>query len=321
MKKKDKLKEAERLEIAILLQKQYSYRDIAKVLKRSPNTISYEVKNNSVNGQYDPLKAEKKAHLRKRLSKLQWKKIEENQDLRSYVICKLKKHWNPDEISGKMKAEKKSFYVSKSTIYAWLRSNRGQYYCQYLYSKRYEKKKRSKKKTDRVMIPDRTSLDKRFLGANHRTRYGHFEKDALVSGKKGTGSLAVIQERRSRYLMIKKTQTMTPREHSEATQKMIKNLKVKSITFDNGIENKKHKDLKIPTFFCDPYSSWQKGGIENVNKMIRRYLPKGTNLSKVSVKKIKKITNLINQKPRKILGYRSALEVALEHGVLLKDET
>jgi len=94
---------------------------------------------------------------------------------------------------------------------------------------------------------------------------------------------------------------------------------VKSVSFDNGIENKNHKELGCPSFFCDPYSSWQKGGVENGNKMIRRYLPKKTILSEISQDRIDHIVSIINNKPRKILGYKTALEVARQGGVLLEN--
>lgn len=319
MKKREKLKRAERLEIAILLGKRYSRRQIAEVLSRSPNTISEEMRKNSVNGQYDPIKASDKARLRKRMSKFQWKKIEENKKLKEWIIKGLENRWNPDEISGRMKKEKQPFYASKTAIYEWLRSNRGQYYCQFLYSRRHYRKKRKKTKTKRVMIPERVAIDKRFLGANNRTRYGHWEKDAMVSGKRRGGSLAVAQERKSRLIVAGKTETMSPREHVEITRAMFSGLMVKSVSFDNGIENKNHKDLDLPTFFCEPYSSWQKGGVENGNKIIRRYFPKGTYFKNISQRKIDNVVSIINNKPRKILGYRTALEVARQGGVLLED--
>lgn len=319
MKNKGKLKRAERLEISILLHKHYSLREIAEALGRSPNTVSYEVKNNSTCGEYDPIKANAKARVRKRLSKFQWKKIEENKELKARIIQGLEKHWNPDEISGRMRKEKQPFYASKTAIYEWLRSNRGQYWCRYLYSKRYRKKKRGKNKTARVMIPERVSIDKRFLGADNRTRYGHWEKDAVVSGRNGRGSLAVAQERKSRLMVAKKTETMSPAEHAEAVKTMLGGLMVKSVSFDNGIENKNHRALRWPSFFCDSYASWQKGSVENGNKMIRRYVPKKTDLSEVSQYFLDHIVSTINNKPRKILGYRTALEVARQGGVLLEN--
>ena len=317
MKKAKKIKKAERDEIFILLQKRYSIRNIAKALGRSPNTISYELKNNSTNGIYDPGKAEGKARLSLRNRRFQWRKINKEKELKKYIVQGLKDHWNPDEISGRMKEEKKSFYTSKTAIYEWLRTARGNKYCQYLYSERYYKKKRIKK-TERVMIPDRVSIDMRSMGALNRSRYGHWEKDAVCSGKKGKGTLAVMQERKSRYIDAKKVSGFSPKLPNEAIMKMKKDKKILSLTYDNGIENKWHKKLKIPSYFCDPYSSWQKGGVENANKMIRRYLPKKTNLAKISQEYLDEIILKINNKPRKILGYRSSLEVARASGVLLE---
>lgn len=316
MRKAKKLKKAERDEIFILLGKEYSIRNIAKALGRSPNTVSYEIKNNSVNGTYDPRKADKKARVSLRNRRFQWRKINQDKELKKYIILGLKDHWNPDEISGRMKKEKKPFYTSKTAIYEWLRTARGNKYCEYLYSERYYKKKRIKK-TERIMIPDRVSIDMRSMGALNRSRYGHFEKDAICSGKNGSGSLAVLQERKSRYIDAKKVFGFSPKRHNEAIVEMQKDKKILSLTYDNGIENKYHKKLEIPSYFCDPYSSWQKGGVENANKMIRRYIPKKTNLAKISQEYLDEIILKINNKPRKILGYRSSLEVARASGVLL----
>jgi len=318
MRKAKKIKKAERDEIFILLKKKYSIRDISKALGRSPNSVSYEIKNNSTNSVYDPEKAEAKARVSLRMRRFQWQKINEDMKLKEYVINGLKQGWNPDEISGRMKREKKPFNISKTAIYEWLHSYRGQVYCQYLYSKRYYQKKRVKK-TERVMIPNRVSILKRSRGAENRTRYGHWEKDAVCSGKRVKNSLAVMQERKSRYVSARKTSGYSSLEHNQAILLMTENKKVLSLTYDNGIENREHEALGIPSFFCDPYSSWQKGGVENANKMLRRYIPKGTNLGTISERYLNHILSLINNKPRKILNYRSALEVARANGVLLEN--
>lgn len=318
MKNNTKLSRAERLEIKILLDREYSLRDIAKALKRSPNTISYEVKTNSVHGAYDPLKADRKAKTRKRNAKFQWKKIDHDSDLETYIVEKLKLGWNPDEISGRMKEDNEPFFASKTAIYEWLYTARGQRYCAYLYSKRYDRKRR-KKKTKKAMISDRISIENRPKGAKNRSRYGHFEGDTVVSKRGGTGGMSVLIDRKSRFLAVRKIASMSSRENLRKIRDMKESLGMKSITFDNGIENRKHTEIGVPTFFCDPYSSWQKGGVENVNKMLRRYFPKRTDFRDVSQREIDRVVDLINKKPRKILGYRSAYEVALEHGVLLRE--
>ena len=97
---------------------------------------------------------------------------------------------------------------------------------------------------------------------------------------------------------------------------MLAGRKALSLTRDNGIENVRHGETLIPSFFCEPYSSWQKGGIENANKLIRVFFPKGTDFRFVTQEQVNRVTKLINEKPRKILGYRSAFEVALAAGII-----
>jgi IS30 family transposase len=111
--------------------------------------------------------------------------------------------------------------------------------------------------------------------------------------------------------------SLSPSEHLKVLLSLKPSLVLKSITFDNGLENTKHTQLGVPTFFCNPYSSWEKGGVENANKMIRRYFPKGTDFVNVSVRAIRKAEDFINKKPRKILGYLTALEVAQKNSVIL----
>ena len=137
----------------------------------------------------------------------------------------------------------------------------------------------------------------------------------MVSGKLGRGALAVASERKSRLVRAQIVRSLSPTPYARTLEQMTSGDTVKTWTFDNGLENKKHQTLGVPAFFCDPYSSWQKGGVENANKMIRRYLPKGTNFAKVSQEKVDKILAIINNKPRKILGYKTALAVASAAGV------
>lgn len=315
MRKSKKLNNPERSEISILLAKGYSHRAIAKAMARSRNTISAEIKRNSVNGIYDPQKAGAKARTRLTYRRFQWRKINQNDELRMYIIRGLKKHWNPDEISGRMRKDHESFFASKTAIYEWLYSAWGQRYCPYLYSRRYRPKRRKPKKA-RVMIPARKPLTMRPLGATHRTRYGHWEGDAMVSGLRGTGCAAVGSERKSRLVRACLARSLSPAPYAKTLEQMTRDCLVNSWSFDNGIENREHESLAAPAFFCDPYSSWQKGGVENANKMIRRYLPKGTNFAKVKQSQLDWIVARINNKPRKILGYKTAREVARAAGVI-----
>lgn len=318
MTKKPKITKEERLEIAVLYEKKYRIREIARVLKRSPGSISDEIRRNLTRGTYDPQRAQAKTRLRRMDAKYQGMKIESDPVLRAYVIAGLCAHWNPDEISGRMKNDHHPVYASKTAIYEWLRTVQGQAYVPFLYSKRYWRKRR-KPKTAREMIPERVSIHERSRGADRRTRYGHWEGDTLVSGKK-TGSVAAISvayERKARLVAAQRIENLKPASHTTALMRMLADKKALSITQDNGIENRDHQELGIPAFFCDPYSSWQKGGVENANKMIRRYIPKGIDLASVSQAYLDQIVSVINNKPRRILKYRTALEVATAAGVLL----
>jgi IS30 family transposase len=328
-----KLSAAERSELQILHDKGYSNRKIAMVLGRSPNTIGEELKRNSYkvgsrtppgkHGMYDALHAKHIAYVRRKYAKYQGKKIQENDELRAFLILKLSEHWNPDEIAGYLKQSTHlGMYASKTAIYEWLRSASGQRYCPLLYSKRYNRKPRRKNNTDRVMIPGRTSIAERPLAALNRIEAGHCEYDSVVSSKRSgsTVALAVLTERSSRLVRAQLVPNLKPAPYAQTITELASGLKARTMTTDNGIENKRHADITEATgasvFFTDPYSSWQKGGVENANKMLRRYFPKGTDFSTVSQTDVVNALTRINNKPRKILGYKSSLQVAKEKGIL-----
>jgi IS30 family transposase len=323
MRKAAKLSGSERSEIQILSNKGYSGRAIAKVLGRSPNTIAAELaRNASRDGTYSATKANHKAYVRRKYARYQGKKIEEHVALRSYVIAGLQAGWNPDEISGCMKREARGFYASKTAIYGWLYSAYGQPYCRYLPSRQYRPKKRKATTTKRVMIPDRVPLGQRPLGATNRSRYGHWEGDTVVSGKRtgGKAALAVTQERVTRLVSAQLIPDLRPVSFATAVTTMLVDKKALSLTLDNGIENKRHQDITVATgtqtFFCDPYSSWQKGSVEHANKMLRRYFPKGCDLGQFDQTFVDAVCDRLNKKPRKTLGYKSALQLAEEKGII-----
>ena len=322
------LSQFERDRIEALLNSGHKQIEIANILGRDKSTISREIKLNKRKKsrewtpnkeEYDAGLANLKSYNRRRNAKYQGKKINDKSRLQRYIIKYLKKGWSPDDISGRKRLEHKPFYASKTAIYEWLYSNRAQRYCKYLYSKRYKPKKRKAKKTKKVIIPNRKGIELRPLGATNKTRYGHFESDTIVSGRK-TGSkvgLAVTYERKTKFLKIKKIRSLKPDLMNKALDKMTNNLIVKSLTMDNGIENQYYEELGIPTYFCDAYSSWQKGGVENGNKLIRRYIPKGTDIGKYSDGYVSIVEEILNNKPRKSLGYKTPLEAMEEHNLLI----
>lgn len=318
----------ERDRIQALLDNNHSQKDIAKILKRNKGTISREIKRNRrkkhrlgniIYGKYESTVANHKAYCKRYYAKYQGMNIEKNKLLKKYIVKRLKEHQNPDEISGRMKKDKELFYASKTAIYDWLYSAYGQRYCKYLYSQKYDRKRRKQKKIKKVLIKYRTGIELRPQIINSNEEYGHCEADTIVSGKK-TGSktaLAVTYQRKAKYVSIRKISSLKPMLFNRALLDIKKEQLISSSTLDNGIENQWHYKLDIPIYFCDPYSSWQKGGVENVNKMIRRYIPKGSNISQYSNKYVRMIEDIINNKPRKSLNYKTPKEVMIENNLLL----
>jgi len=321
------LSDAERSEIATNLGRGFSMRAIAKALERSPNTISLEVKNNSVDGHYNAKKAKAKSRVSRRSRRFQWRKIEQNPKLRSFIIEHLAPphDWSPRAISGYLRKQQTELpYVSTKGLYDWLYSSLGQPYCQYLCTKRYRPKKQPENKTQRVMIPDRVSITERPASVGDRSEAGDWEYDSIVSSKRSgsTAALAVAQERVTKLVRVELVLNLKPAPYAETIIRLVVGFLVRTMTTDNGIENKQHKLITAATkalvYFTDPYSSWQKGGVENVNKMLRRYFPKGTNFSNVTQEQVDEAVRRINNKPRASLGFKSALQCAQEKGLLLE---
>lgn len=333
MKKKNyrHLRQQDRDRIDALFNNGIKQKDIAKILGIDKSTISREIQRNrrkirkpggTVNGRYEATVAQHKAYMKRKYAKYQGRKINENKDLKEYIKNRLGRYWSPDEISGRMKKDKEPFYASKTAIYEWLYTSYSFNLCSFLYSKRYVAKKR-KPKTKKTLIPNRKGIGLRPDGANNKTRFGHYEGDTVVSGKK-TGSktaFAVLYERKAKHANFRKINCLKPRVFNQAVKKMTNDKKVKSLTMDNGIENTKYEELNLATFFCNPYSSWQKGGVENIIKMSRRFFIKGSDLSQYSDGYIMRVENILNNKPRKSLGYKTALEVMRENNLFLKVET
>lgn len=327
MKKKPKLSQFERDRIEAMLNAGHKQKDIAKVLARDKSTISREIERNRrkikkkgtiVNGKYQSSVAQNKAYVRRKYAKYQGKKINENNDLKNFIVEGLKQCWNPDEISGRMKKENQLFYISKTAIYEWLYSVYGQPYCYLLPSRQYNRQKRKEiKKTGKTMIPERVSLA--FKPAGFKEELGHFEHDTFVSGRK-TGSktaISVLNEPLAKYIALKKIPCLKPKTNEGAVQNMLDQFKKPlSLVRDNGLENKYHKSTSVPSFFCDPYSAWQKPHVENVIKLLRRFFRKGSDLSLYSQEEIALVEQTLNNKPRKCLGYKKPVEIMLENDML-----
>jgi len=300
-----------RTELSILLKKGYFCRDIGDALKKSPSSISREIKENSVNGIYDPDKADHKAYVKRWQSKYQGMKINGNNELENYVRNGLLHYWTPEEIAGRMEYERGKSAISFKTIYKWLYSPHGQLLCDYLPSKRYYRHRRRGKKPQKTLIPNRISIELRPEIINNRERFGDLEGDTLGVPKDCSENLVGVVDRKSRYFTARKIGRI---KYAIGEFKRISALlDAGSFTFDNGVENVRHKELQIPTYFCHPYSPWEKGTIENTFKRMRRFIPKKSRLENYSHEEVANICDIMNNTPRKCLGYKTPKEVLEEH--------
>lgn len=300
---------SERLELSILLQKGYSIRDIGRTLGRNPSTVSRELRRNMVNGAYDPLKADHTAYRKRLYAKYQGMKIRGERWLEEYVHEKLRIGWSPEQIAGRLKLENGGrTIVGFKGIYKYLYSAYGQPYCQYLRYKRYSPKIREYKKTSRELIKNRVGIEQRPVAINERRRYRDFEGDTLGAPARQRERLAGLADRRSRYLMAEKIKGLG--DTIPAFRDMLSQVRdPRSVTLDNGIENQRHEELGLPTYFCHPYSSWEKGTIEHAFWMLRKYIPKRKPLRYYAKERIAAIVDQLNRTPRKCLGYRTPYEV------------
>jgi IS30 family transposase len=319
MKKYTHLTKEERFLVEFLRSIEITQKSIAELLGRDPGTISREIKKHrkKKSGEYDAKYASLQAESARRNASHKGRIIEENEDLKIYIIKGLILDWSPDVIAGRMKKEGKPFYASKTAIYDWLYSAWGQLYCGLLPSQSYRKKKRKAKKTKREMIPNRIGLDAR--PAEFKAEFGHYETDTIVSGKKTGGKAAIVSviDPKSKYVGLHKISSLSPVSNEAAIQSILEQFSnPKSLTRDNGIENKNHQQTLIPSYFCRAYHSWEKPHVENENKLTRFYIPKGTNIDDVSEDELAGTEWLLNQKPRKSLDYRSPYEVMIENGQL-----
>jgi len=315
-KKGSHLCRSERDEIEILKDKGYKQKEIAKILNRSESAISDEIKLNSVDGKYIAKKAQHKAYMRRKCSKYQGMKIVNDKDLREFVDKKLFKDQSPRAISGRIKKKEKDIQnVSKDSIHRYIQSVYGrriEIHRKKLKQKRRNKRSKSEKLKDRTFISERPEI------INLRKRIGDVEADFIVSGKTGKGILLVVVCRKTRTVFIERIiEVKIKNVHRSFLRIKKKFPEIRTITTDNDILLRNHKELEkllnVKIYFCDSYSSWQKGTVENANKYIRRYIPKGSNISKYSKHIIKKIEARLNNRFMECLEFSTPYELVEKH--------
>ena len=296
-----------RNELSILLKKGYSMRDIAKVLNKSPSSISREISNNSVSGEYNPAKAQHKSWVKRKYSKYQGMKIFESKFLEEYIQEKLVVGWTPEEIAGRLKLENNNqSVISFKSIYKYIETARGSRYVKYL-SYRHKRVVNGWSKRMKRSFGNRTLIDQRPEAINQRKRIGDLEGDLLGVPRYSRETIAGLVDRKSRYFLGKRI--LRPRFAINCFNELTVGLIVLSYTLDNGPENVNYPQLNRPTYFCHPYHSWEKGTIENTFLRLRRYIPKKSRISDYSDQEISAIIDKMNNTPRKCLGWHTPREV------------
>jgi IS30 family transposase len=289
---------------------------IAQIIGKSKSSVSDEIRRNSQSGNYDPEVAHVKA-MQKKLNRVKRTKLEISEGLKKYTIEKLKLEWAPEQIAGELRRLANKTIISHEVIYQFIYSEEGKKLKLWLHLRHRKKPERvhhgARKK--RVLIPERISIRERPSHINLRKDFGHYEGDLMIFSN--GNALAVFVERMTRKLCAVLLPNKTAAEMELALHELISaagQTNVKSITFDNGTENVCHVRVRaayeysFQTYFCDAYCSWQKGTVENTNKLLRQYLPRDIASDKLTQDFVDTVVQLLNHRPRKCLSYLTPYE-------------
>ena len=305
----------ERCCIADFLSLGLSLRKIAKHLNRNISTISREVKRNSTNGKYlAHIACENYAKNRKNCGA---KGKSSNPTLIKYIEDGLEKTWSPEQIAGRLRLDyqdDKSMKIGFKTIYRWL------------YQKIIEKGNVNRLRRKGKSLNPKETRDKFNIGKSIKDRpkevrkretIGHWELDTVVSSRgKSKACLSTFVERKSRFLIaqvMENRKSLTLNFHCFTAFKDIPTNLIKTFTVDRGKEFAGYVDientLNIDVYFADAYASWQRGTNENTNGLLREFYPKKFDFSSINQKELDNIVTIINNRPRKCLGYKTPAEV------------
>ena len=321
MKKYKRLTIEERETISQMLYSGYNLRAISRSLERNVSTISREVSPFiSIGRPYKACWANECAMVlgtRNGRSKLA-----SNPKLLEFVKEKLALRWSPEQISKtlrQMYALDKSMQVSHETIYTYIylhtKGELRKELTSYLRQKKRLRKNRKLQKDQRGLIADMVSIEERPAEVDTRVVPGHWEGDLLM-GKAHKSAMGVIVERTNRFVILvplKAKDAPSVRKAFAREYKSLPKQMALSMTYDRGREMAEHKlftkETKVKVYFCHPYSPWERPTCENTNMLIRDFFPKGTDFNNVQRKEIKKVQDLLNERPRKTLNWKTPKEV------------
>jgi len=302
--------------LAVLKSKGKSLREIAAILKRSPSTLSRELKRNAApiyTGYYLSHKAQDRADRRKCESH-QRQRLK-NDFIRQYVEKRLLLGWSPELIAGRLAIDHPRLSISHEAIYQWVYQNATHLILSLVRAHRKRKHRGYSRKHKKSHIRERISIKKRPKTVLKRLHIGHWETDT-ISCRKSYQAIQVTVERKARYTKMAKLKTKSARAMSNALTRRLSRYPTDlrlSITYDNGPENAEHmrtnKILGTSSYFCEPFHSYERGTVENTIGLVRRFLPKKTNLANISQHHLSKIEHWLNKRPRKCLGFKTPAEV------------
>jgi len=306
----------ERCEIARLCSSGFSIRQIAAALDRSPSTIAREIeRNTSKHSGYRPGYADQQSRARR------WtgSKLDRDSALRKTVLSRLGQGWSPEQVAGRLALDRGVRVISHETIYRFIYAQLGRTndysWRHYLPQAKCKRGYRSRKGSSPAsFIAHRRPISERPQKADDRQTPGHWEADLMCFSKYGQAVLT-LHERRSRLLIAVKRPNKKAEPIAQAMYDILASLPPQyrqTVTFDNGTEFAQHyrlHDLNTQTFFCDTYSPWQKGGVENAIGRMRRSLPRKTDLAKLSDDHFVELVQVYNNTPRKCLDYQTPAEL------------
>lgn len=291
-------------------------KEIAQALERSPATISRELRRNHTSGEYHAAQAQRKAECRREERPLVRKM--DDPEINGTVRRGLAHQWAPEQIAGRMQQQRSEHSVSAQTIYTWIKHDPDREHWK-SFLRRRGKRPYTRKK---ALFADAARIDQRPEAVEKRLRLGDFEGDTVL-GPPGTGGLATLVDRKSRLAIIVKIQSKDADHVHQKIKQRLRELDAdrrRSITFDNGTEFARcyrlEKHLGIELYFADPGCPYQRGTNENTNGLIRQYFPKGTDFRDITHHEVREVENLLNNRPRACLGFRTPLEVFFEETAL-----
>jgi IS30 family transposase len=318
----------ERTQLGLLVQQRLTQRDMAAQLGRSASTISRELARNRQTGLgYVAALAQRQAGLRRSQAKAGCRKLGSHFDtaLGQFVRHELERALSPQQIAGRLKLmhpDDPTQCVSHETIYsAVYMVPRGELRTQMVTALRQSHAKRlprARGTSRKGNIADLVPLSERPTEVDSRQVPGHWEGD-FIKGARNASAIGTAVERHSRFVLLTQMNGCTATHALDGFTRrfngVIPELR-KSLTYDRGSEMARHLELSAATgmavYFCEPYSPWQRGSNENMNGLVRQFLPKGMDLSTVTPQKLAYIEAMLNDRPRKVLGFRTPREVYTE---------